>query len=92
MDKIVLVIGIWNVIVFLIYGTDKYLAKCGSRRISEKTLFTTAALLGGVGAFLGMQLFRHKTKHTSFKIIIPLLAVLTIGAAVLLGGNVPWIK
>ncbi len=83
---------IWNVIVFIIYGVDKGLAQRGAWRISEKTLFTTAALLGGIGAFFGMQLFRHKTKHTSFKIIIPLLAMLTAGVIVLLGGDLKWIR
>jgi uncharacterized membrane protein YsdA (DUF1294 family) len=36
-------------------------------------------LLGGaVGTTLGMQLFRHKTKHLSFKIGFPLLAVIEL--------------
>jgi uncharacterized membrane protein YsdA (DUF1294 family) len=38
------------------------------------------ALLGGaVGATAGMQLYRHKTKHTSFKIGFPALAVIELG-------------
>ncbi len=91
MDITYQTILIWNVVVFIVYGMDKAFAKTGSRRVSEKTLFTISALLGGIGAFLGMQVFRHKTKHTSFKIIIPLLALLTLGVIVLLGGDLSWI-
>jgi hypothetical protein len=39
-----------------------------------------AFLMGGVGAFLGMLAFRHKTKHTKFKVLLPLFAVLNIAA------------
>ena len=72
---------IWNVFVCIIYGFDKFAAKRGMRRISEKTLLTAAFLMGGAGAFLGMEIFRHKTKHLSFKILVPLFCV--INAAIL---------
>ncbi|MBQ6145940.1 MAG: DUF1294 domain-containing protein, partial [Clostridia bacterium] len=51
-----------NLISFALYGMDKLKAKAGAWRISEATLLL-AALLGPVGAMLGMELFRHKTKH-----------------------------
>lgn len=69
---------VWNVFVFLIYGFDKLAAKRGMRRISEKTLLITAFFMGGIGAFFGMEIFRHKTKHLSFKILIPLFCVLNV--------------
>ena len=72
------IIGIWNIIVFGMYGFDKGFAKRGSRRISEKTLLLAAALLGGLGALLGMCIFRHKTKHAKFRIGVPLLLVFNI--------------
>ncbi|MBE7070926.1 MAG: DUF1294 domain-containing protein, partial [Ruminococcaceae bacterium] len=31
---------------------------------------------GGLGAFLGMKLFRHKTKHTSFRILVPVSMII----------------
>ncbi len=83
MNDFTAAIMIWNVIVFLIYGTDKLLAKLGAWRISEKMLFTTAFLLGGVGAFLGMRIFRHKTRHQNFKMLIPLSALITLAAVYL---------
>ncbi|MBR5225488.1 MAG: DUF1294 domain-containing protein [Clostridia bacterium] len=57
-----------NVAVFLLYGIDKLKAKKNKWRIPERTLLTGTWLMGGVGAFLGMRTFRHKTQHLSFKV------------------------
>lgn len=70
----------WNVIVMTIYGLDKLFAKKDMRRIPEKTLFILAALLGAAGAWAGMRIFRHKTKHASFVYGIPLLALVNFAA------------
>lgn len=67
----------WNVVTFLLYGIDKRRAKQGKWRISEKTLIISSLLFGGIGAFLGMYFFRHKTKHTLFLFAVPLSAVIT---------------
>lgn len=82
MDKpiFLVLIMVWNIITFTLYGLDKQFAKKHMYRISEKTLIASSLALGGVGAFAGMKLFRHKTKHTKFKIIVPLSAVITITA------------
>ena len=69
---------IWNIIVFAMYGIDKQNAKYGKRRISENTLLLSAALMGGTGALLGMHIFRHKTKHSKFRIGVPLLLLMNI--------------
>lgn len=57
-----------NVAVFLLYGLDKLKAQRGKWRIPERTLLLGTWLLGGVGAFAGMRVFRHKTKHLAFRI------------------------
>lgn len=62
----------WNLFVFVLYGLDKYKSKGEGTRISERTLLITAFLFGGLGAFSGMHLFRHKTKHKKFIIFIPI--------------------
>ncbi|WP_346010283.1 DUF1294 domain-containing protein [Paenibacillus sp. SYP-B3998] len=62
-----------NIVTFIEMGHDKGQAKKGGRRVPEKRLFTLAALGGGIGGWLGMRTWRHKTKHRSFVIGIPLL-------------------
>ena len=69
---------IWNVIVFLTYGIDKLKAIKNGWRISEKALLMMAFCMGGVGAYLGMQTFRHKTKKLKFNILVPLAVIFNI--------------
>ncbi len=75
MKELVLLYIAWNFIVFIIYGVDKMLAKRGARRISERTLLTLAFFMGAVGAIFGMYTFRHKTRKTKFRILVPLYVV-----------------
>lgn len=65
---------IMNIIGLFIMGADKKRAQKHQYRISERTLWMVAILGGAVGTTAGMQLYRHKTKHTSFKIGFPFLA------------------
>lgn len=67
---------IMNLVTFILYGVDKSKARKGKWRIPEKTLLLFAACFGGLGAFLGMKLFRHKTKHTSFRILVPVSMII----------------
>ena len=62
-------------------GIDKQRARKHRWRIPEKTLFFIAALGGSVGSILGMQLFRHKTKHLSFCLGMPMILALQIMGA-----------
>lgn len=62
-----------NVVVFVLYGIDKRKSIKKKWRISELTLIFMAVIGGSLGAFLGINFFRHKTKHLKFRIIIPLL-------------------
>lgn len=65
-----------NIWAFALMGIDKRRAKKkGARRIRERTLFLSALLGGGLGAFLGMWGFRHKTKHWYFVLGIPLITI-----------------
>ena len=67
-----------NLLGFYIMYSDKKKAKNGEYRIREKTLFLIAILLGGIGVYLGMYKFRHKTKHLSFTVGIPFCIILNI--------------
>lgn len=78
------ILAIWNVAIFTLYGMDKRKARRGARRISEKTLLLAAAFMGGPGAILGMYTFRHKTKHPKFVIGVPLLLIMNITAVIVL--------
>ena len=71
------IIGI-NFVLFVPMGVDKQKAIHGKYRISEKTLWFFAIIGGAIGGTAGMYAFRHKTKHSSFKYGLPLLAILQI--------------
>lgn len=73
-----------SLILFIMMGADKRRAQNDAWRIKERTLFLTAFLGGGLGGVIGMQVFRHKTKHTSFVIGMPLLLVWNLAAAFLI--------
>ena len=60
---------IWNLLVFMIYGTDKSKAKRGAWRIPEKYLLSFAFLCGGFGAWLAGVTFHHKTRKWYFKTV-----------------------
>ncbi len=83
-------IAIMSIWAFFAMGYDKRQSKRKGQRIPEKNLWTLAVLGGGIGAYLGMQTFRHKTRHTNFRIGFLLLAIAYgIGILYLLGVNIP---
>ena len=86
MIKTVLLIWVlaWTLIAFILMGVDKWKAVHESWRIPEKTLFLSAVLGGSPGALAGMYLFRHKTKHRSFTVGIPLILAAQIALVLFL--------
>lgn len=76
------VIVLMNIIAFSMYGIDKSKAQKGKWRISESSLIAVAFIFGGIGAFTGMQVFRHKTKHMKFVILVPLAIVVNIALGI----------
>lgn len=64
-----------NVAAWIMYGLDKWKARSGKWRISERTLLIVALIGGSVGALAGMLMFRHKTKKPKFVIGIPVMLV-----------------
>lgn len=63
-------------------GYDKRKSVKNEWRISEKSLFLISFLFGSIGIYLGMGIFRHKTKHIKFKIGIPIIIFLQFGIIV----------
>lgn len=64
-----------NIIGFLLMYSDKSKAIKKQWRISESTLISIAIAGGSVGTLLGMQFFRHKTKHTKFTLGVPIILI-----------------
>ena len=73
-----------NLLGFVLYGVDKAKSKGRGRRIPERVLLWVARLGGGLGCWMGMMLFRHKTKHDRFMALVPLWTVLWAVALALL--------
>ena len=73
-----------NAAAFILYGFDKWKAVRHKWRISENTLIGSAILGGGIGAYIGMWVFHHKTKHPKFVIGVPAIIIIEVIIAVLL--------
>ena len=67
-----------NILGFIFMYIDKEKAKKHKWRISENTLIILSLLGGSIGSFIGMNKFRHKTKHIKFKYGIPLIIIFQI--------------
>ena len=62
-----------NAVGFVLMLVDKIKAKKNLWRIPEATLIGVAAVGGSIGSLIGMYTFRHKTKHPTFTLGIPLI-------------------
>ncbi len=65
-----------NIIAFLVCYHDKRAAIKHKRRVPENTLFFLSAIGGAFGFFASMLCFRHKTKHASFRVLVPIFCIL----------------
>ncbi len=72
---VLLYLFVVNVIAFILYGIDKRKAMKNKWRIPEATLIGVAVIGGSIGAYIGMQVFRHKTKHKKFTIGVPVIFI-----------------
>ena len=73
MDPILIYLLLINAAGFTLMLWDKHKARKNLWRIPEKTLLGCALLGGSFGCILGMNLARHKTKHTAFSIGLPVI-------------------
>ena len=71
-------LAVINIIGFIIMGVDKKRAIRGAFRISEASLFFIALIGGSLGSIVGMQHFRHKTKHWYFQYGMPVILMVQI--------------
>ena len=75
----VTVVFVASLVSFVMYGWDKMQAGRDGRRIPERTLQLTALLGGWPGAWIGQQVFRHKTRKRSFQIRYWAIVLLHLG-------------
>lgn len=73
-----------NAAGFLFMRIDKQKAQKDLWRIPERTLMAVSVMGGSIGTLLGMNLFRHKTKHDKFRIGIPIILSMQILLAILI--------
>ncbi|MCD8149137.1 MAG: DUF1294 domain-containing protein [Clostridiales bacterium] len=67
-----------NLIGFAAMGMDKHRAKKKRWRIPEVRLFLFAAIGGSLGSWIGMYVFRHKTRHWYFVAGMPAILALQV--------------
>ncbi len=80
MEYFILYLCIVNALGFALMLADKKKAIKKQWRIPEKTLLGVALIGGSVGSLLGMYTFRHKTKHITFTLGVPVILVLQLAA------------
>lgn len=81
---IIIFLAIVNLISFIVMLLDKNFAESNQWRVSEGALFFLAIFFGGLGIYLGMFTFHHKTRKWYFYFGIPLILVQNFCSLVLL--------
>lgn len=84
MKYIMVYLIIINAIGFLLMLIDKKKARRKAWRIPESVLLGAAIIGGSFGAYMGMEIFRHKTRHPKFTIGIPVIMIAQVLLAVLI--------
>ena len=79
-------LGVTSALALALFGWDKLMAKARRRRIPEAALLGCALLGGGLGALLGMLLFRHKIRKGPFRYGVPLMLAAQAGLALYAAG------
>jgi uncharacterized membrane protein YsdA (DUF1294 family) len=67
-----------NLMGLIIMVNDKNRARQNKYRIRESSIWKAAILGGAVGCYAGMKIYRHKTKHSSFKYGLPALSLIEL--------------
>ena len=70
-----------NIAALILFGVDKSRAVHHRWRIPEATLFLSALIGGGIGAWVGMYLFHHKTRKWYF--VVGIQAIVIVEAVLL---------
>ena len=74
-----------NVLTFFMFANDKHRAIMSMRRTPEFWLLFFTVLGGSLGALMGMWMFRHKTLHNKFRILVPVFLLIPVVILFVLG-------
>ena len=79
-------IAVISLISIIVCIYDKKISKRNNvkLRIPEKSLFIWSAVGGSLAMYVTMKIIRHKTKHISFMVGIPVIFVLQVALIVAL--------
>ena len=73
-----------NVVSFALFGIDKLRARRGAWRISEQVLLLSGLMSGTIGAWVGVIVFRHKSRKPSFLIALACASLIDLVVVYLL--------
>ncbi len=83
MKYILIYLFVINMIAILSIALDKSAARNGEARVKESSLFVIAAIGGGIGMYIAMRIFHHKTRKNKFMIGIPAMVLTEIGLLII---------
>ncbi|MDG1949602.1 MAG: DUF1294 domain-containing protein [bacterium] len=75
---IVVLLATTNVVTYLAMMLDKIQATQRGGRLSERSLYIMTFLGGSIGMALAIQSLRHKSKKTSFQLVVAVLVLLQL--------------
>lgn len=87
-DLFLIGLALANLHAFLRFWLDKRAAAAGHRRTPE-TVLLTVALFGGLGAWMGQHILRHKTRKEPFRTELGYCVLIHLAAV---GGIVWWLS
>lgn len=74
-DRALILLALAELAAFGLFWFDKNQARDHGWRVRESTLLV-AALMGGLGAWMGQHLLRHKTRKEPFRTLLGVAIVL----------------
>lgn len=78
MERFYYYFAVINFIGLVLMAWDKMKARAGAWRIPENNLLFIALAGGSAGIYLGLILFRHKTRHFKFTVVVPVILFIQI--------------
>lgn len=89
-EILVAILVLINVFSFFVMANDKRksVGRQDSERTPEGLIFFIATAFGSIGVYVGMLLFRHKTRKWYFQLGVPLLIMQNIATAYVIWSGV----